>query len=71
MSIQKRNVAQALGVLALSVAASHPAMAAIDVTAATTAITTDGTNAITAIGTVIIGLAALSLVFRWAKAAFF
>lgn len=45
--------------------------AAIDVSAAVTQITTDGTAAITAVGTALIGLAALSLVFRWVKATFF
>jgi uncharacterized membrane protein len=71
MGIQKRNAAQLLAVLAVGVLASHPAMAAIDVTAATTTITTDGTAAITAVGTALIGLAGVALVFRWVKAAFF
>lgn len=45
--------------------------AAIDVSAATTAITTDGTAAITAIGGALIGLAATAVVFKWAKGAIF
>lgn len=71
MSIQKRTAGQALGVLALAVLASSPAFATIDVSAATTSITTDGTAAITAVGVALIGLAGVSLVFRWVKAAFF
>jgi len=47
------------------------AMAAIDVTAATTSITTDGTAAITSIGGALIGLAGVALVFKWAKGAIF
>lgn len=43
----------------------------IDVAAATTAITTDGTTAITAIGTAMLGLAAVAVVFKWAKASIF
>ena len=45
--------------------------AAIDVSAASTAITTDGTAAITAIGGALIGLAATAVVFKWAKGAIF
>ena len=45
--------------------------ATIDVSAATTAITTDGTAAITAIGGALIGLAATAVVFKWAKGAIF
>lgn len=71
MGIQQRNAVQVLGVLALGVLASHPAMAAIDVSAATATITTDGTAAITAVGVALIGLAGVALVFRWVKAAFF
>lgn len=47
------------------------ASAAIDVTAATTAISTDGTAAITAIGGALIGLAGVAIVFKWAKGAIF
>ncbi len=56
----------ALGTLSVS-----PAFAEIDVTAATTAITTDGTASITAIGSAMIGLASVAIVFKWAKAAIF
>jgi hypothetical protein len=48
-----------------------PVFAAIDVTAATTMITTDGGGAITLVGQALLGLAAIALVFRWVKAAFF
>jgi hypothetical protein len=47
------------------------ASAAIDVTPATTAISTDGTAAITAIGGALIGLAGVAIVFKWAKGAIF
>jgi hypothetical protein len=57
--------------LGLLIAASSPAMAAIDVSAATDAITTDGTAAITAVGGALIGLAGTAVVFKWAKGAIF
>lgn len=47
------------------------ASAAVDVSAATTAITTDGTDAIQDIGTAKLGLAGLAVVLMWAKAAIF
>ncbi|WP_299733202.1 major capsid protein [uncultured Endozoicomonas sp.] len=56
--------------LATSVMASS-AFAEIDVSAATTAISTDGSAAITGIGTALIGVAALAVVFKWAKGAIF
>lgn len=59
-----------LGVVLSSVAAAS-AHAAIDVTAATSAISTDGTAAITAIGGALIGLAGVAVVFKWAKGAIF
>jgi len=52
-------------------AASTPAFAAIDVSSATTAITTDGTAAISEIGGALIGLAGVAVVFKWAKGAIF
>ena len=56
---------------ALAFAASTPALAAIDVTPATTAITTDGGAAISSIGQAMLGLAAIAIVFKWAKGAIF
>lgn len=50
---------------------STPAFSAIDVSAATTAISTDGAAAITAIGGALIGLAGLAVVFKWVKGAIF
>ncbi len=50
---------------------SASSQAAIDVTAATTAITTDGSAAITAIGGAMLGLAAIAIVFKWSKGAIF
>lgn len=60
-------VVSTLGLLLLPFA-SH---AAIDVSAATTAITTDGTAAVTAVGGALIGLAGVAVVFKWAKGAIF
>ncbi|MEL4257709.1 major capsid protein [Shewanella xiamenensis] len=54
-----------------SAVAASSASAAIDVTAATTAITTDGSAAITAVGGAMLGLAAIAIVFKWAKGAIF
>jgi len=71
MKIEKGTVLKVVGGAFLAAAVTHPAFAAIDVTAATGTITTDGTSSITGIGQALLGLAALSLVFRWAKAAFF
>jgi uncharacterized membrane protein len=45
--------------------------AAIDVSATTTALVTDGTSAITAVGLALITLAGIAVVFKWVKAAFF
>lgn len=56
--------------LATSVVAL-PASAAIDVSGIVTTITTDGGAAITAIGGAMLGLAAIAIVFKWAKASIF
>ena len=50
---------------------STSALADIDVTGAVTAITTDGTAAITAIGGALLSLAGIAVVFKWAKGAIF
>lgn len=55
----------------LAASVSSPAMAAIDVTAATTTIGTDGGAAISGIGQAMLGLAAIAVVFKWAKGAIF
>ncbi|WP_330109950.1 major capsid protein [Methylophaga thalassica] len=47
------------------------ANAAVDTTAATTAITTDGGAAITEVGTALIGLAGLAVVYKWVKGSIF
>jgi uncharacterized membrane protein len=54
-----------------TVLVAAPSMAAVDVTAATTAIKTDGGAAITEIGGAMLGLAAIAVVFKWAKGAIF
>lgn len=58
-------------VASLGVAAVAPSAFAIDVSAATTAITTDGGAAISEIGIAMLGLAAIAIVFKWAKGAIF
>jgi hypothetical protein len=70
MSMLRNKKAQASVALTAGLV-SVQSHAAIDVTAATTAITTDGTAAITAIGGALIGLAATAVVFKWAKGAIF
>lgn len=50
---------------------STPAFAEVDVTAATTSITNDGTAAISAVGGALIGLAGVAVVFKWVKGAIF
>jgi hypothetical protein len=62
-------IVTATGVV-LSVAATV-SQAAIDVSAATTSITTDGTAAITAVGGALLGLAGVAVVFKWAKGSIF
>lgn len=68
-TIKMKAIALATG--ALAVLGTSAAQAAIDVSAATTAISTDGTAAITAIGGALIGLAGVAVVFKWAKGAIF
>ncbi len=58
-------------IAALAALSTSPAFAAIDVTGATTAISTDGSAAISEIGGAMLGLAALAVVFKWAKASIF
>jgi hypothetical protein len=54
----------------VAVVTAVPAHAVIDITAAETNLG-DGTVAIAAVGTLIIGLASLSMIYRWVKATFF
>ena len=51
--------------------AAGASQAAIDVSATTGALVTDGTGAITAVGLALITLAGIAVVFKWVKAAFF
>lgn len=51
--------------------AAGASQAAIDITATTGALVTDGTSAITAVGLALITLAGIAVVFKWVKAAFF
>lgn len=60
-----------IAVAAAAVMVPGLASAAVDVSAATTSITTDGTAAITAVGGALIGLAGVAVIFKWAKASIF
>lgn len=60
-------VTSALALTGANIALAVP----VDVSTATAQIGTDGTAAVTAVGAVIIALAALSMVFRWIKGAIF
>lgn len=60
-----------VGIAAAAAVLSSPSFAAIDVTGATTVITTDGGSAITSVGTALIGLAGTAVVFKWVKGAIF
>lgn len=71
MNMQINKLLGASAIVAMAVVASSPALAAIDVSAATTALTTDGTAALTTVGGALITLAGVAVVFKWAKAAFF
>lgn len=64
--VRKYGFATVIGALAVT-----NANAAIDVTAPIAALTTDGTTAITAVGTALLALAGIAVVFKWVKAAFF
>lgn len=59
------------GLAATLSAAAVSSNAAIDVSAPVAALTTDGTTAITAVGTALLALAGIAVVFKWVKAAFF
>jgi hypothetical protein len=56
---------------AVSAALVSQSHAAVDVSATVTQLTTDGTAAITAVGTGLLALAGIAVVFKWVKAAFF
>lgn len=62
-----RNIGLAVATAVLA----SPSFAEVDVTAATTAITTDGGTAIAAVGGALIGLAGTAVVFKWIKGAIF
>lgn len=60
-----------VGVALASLLSPEIASAAVDVSAATDSISTDGTAAVTAIGGALVGLAGVAVVFKWAKGAIF
>ncbi|EIN9986996.1 hypothetical protein N5K28_004655 [Vibrio parahaemolyticus] len=59
------------GALVLGASVASSSAFAIDVTAATSTITTDGTTAVTAIGGAMLGLCAVAVVIKYAKASIF
>ncbi|EHU4955205.1 hypothetical protein KY886_000202 [Vibrio parahaemolyticus] len=59
------------GALVLGASVASFSAFAIDVTAVTTTITSDGTTAITAIGGAMLGLCGVAVVIKYAKAAIF
>lgn len=61
---------QIVAIVGLSVLC-FSANAAVDVTEPVATLKTDGTTVITAIGTALLALAGLAVVFKWAKASFF
>ncbi len=62
---------QLMGIAAVTAVMASPSFAEVDVTAATSAITTDGGTAIAAVGGALIGLAGTAVVFKWIKGAIF
>jgi len=60
-----------LGATLGGVMVASNANAAIDVSAVVGDLTTDGTAAITAVGTALLALAGIAVIFKWVKAAFF
>lgn len=69
MSLNKKIVSGF--VVASTAFVSTVSNAAIDVSAATNTITTDGGAAITTIGLAMLGLAAIAVTLKWSKAAIF
>lgn len=61
-------VTKASALLLVSIASAH---AVVDVSAATTTLTTEGGAAITLVGQAMLTLAGIAIAFKWAKAAFF
>lgn len=70
MNKQLSKLALVATMASVAVVTAIPAHAVIDITAAETNMA-DGTVAIAAVGTLIIGLASLSMIYRWVKATFF
>lgn len=71
--VTRQNVSK-YGVGAVASAAlvgGSNANAAVDVSGIVADLTTDGTTAITAVGTALLALAGIAVIFKWVKAAFF
>ena len=65
------NLKRKLAILSLIVLASNTASAAVDVSGVVTAVQTDVSAGITAIGAMLLTLAGLALTYKWLKAMFF
>ncbi|MCH7306488.1 major capsid protein [Acinetobacter higginsii] len=71
--LTRRNITTyGLGAVAsTALMANANAAGGVDVTAPVTQLQTDGTTAITAVGTALLALAGIAVVFKWVKASFF
>ncbi|MBR7748991.1 hypothetical protein KC093_02215 [Acinetobacter nosocomialis] len=68
-NVQRFGVGAAVGAALISNA--NAAGTVVDVTAPVSTLTTDGSAALIAIGTAMLGLAAIAVLFKWVKAGFF
>lgn len=71
MSKLRRVLAVVAVPVAVSVTPAANAAGVLDVSAAVGTLTSEGIPAIVAIGGAMLGLAAIAVVFKWAKASFF
>lgn len=71
MSLVNRIRIASVGAVSALPIAAMANTTGVDVSSATAMVSGSGVTAITAVGGALLGLAALSVVFKWAKAAFF
>lgn len=70
--VTRQNLSKyGVGAVASAALIGGNANAAIDVSGVVGDLTTDGTAAITAVGTALLALAGIAVIFKWVKAAFF
>ncbi|MEO4203515.1 major capsid protein [Acinetobacter pittii] len=67
-NVQRFGVGAAVGAALIT---NANAAGTVDVTAPVATLTTDGSAALIAIGTAMLGLAAIAVLFKWVKAGFF